>query len=159
MRDVSSISVMTDVANMQVVHRKSYMSVVSKACPKVSPVTDGEVVEMEGTNREETFRVSSGPCCLACFCCACSWGVPGASFVDSWCRLSAGHGVMLVAAQRLRVTKCTVRGVKWLLRVGRHWGKDLSSVVMYLDCLVVVRCNLVWFGGELHPMEHFVFGH
>ena len=39
----------------------------------------------------------------------------------------------------------------------RRWGKRLSSVVVYLDRPVVVRGNSVWFGGSLHPVEHYVF--
>ena len=53
------------------------------------------------------------------------------------CRRSAR--ALLAAAQRLRVGECAVRGVRWLLGVGRRWGKRLSSVVVYLDHPVVVR--------------------
>ena len=59
---------------------------------------------------------------------------------------------------RLRVGVCTVRGVRWLLGVGRRWGKRLSSVVVYLDRAVEVRGHSVWFGGTLHPVERYVFG-
>ena len=68
-----------------------------------------------------------------------------------------GTGALLAAARRLRVGECTVRGVRWLLGVGSRWGKRLSSVVVYLDRPVVVQGNSVWFGGSLHPVEHYVF--
>ena len=58
----------------------------------------------------------------------------------------------------MRVGECTVRGMRWLLGVGRRWGKRLSSVVVYLDHPVVVQGNSVWFGGALHPVEQYVFG-
>ena len=45
----------------------------------------------------------------------------------------------LLAAERgLRVGECGVRGVPWLLGVGRHYGKRLSSVVVYPDRPAVV---------------------
>ena len=69
-----------------------------------------------------------------------------------------GMGALLAAAGRLRVGECTVRGVRWLLGVGRRWGKRLSSLVVYLDRPVVVRGHSVWFGGSLHPVERYVFG-
>ena len=68
-----------------------------------------------------------------------------------------GMGALLGAARRLRVGECTVRGMRWLLGVGRRWGKRLSSVVVYLDRPVVVWGNSVWFGGVLHPVERYVF--
>ena len=70
-----------------------------------------------------------------------------------------GVGALLAMARRLRVGDCGVRRVRWLLGVGRRWGKHLSSVVVYLDCLVVVRGHSVWFGGALHPVERYVFDH
>ena len=69
-----------------------------------------------------------------------------------------GVGTLLAMARRLRVGECTVRGIRWLLGVGRRWGKRLSSVVVYLDRAVVVRGCSVWFGGALHPVERYVFG-
>ena len=54
--------------------------------------------------------------------------------------------------------ECTVRVVRWLLEFGRRWGKRLSSMVVYLDCPIVVRGNSVWFGSALHPAERYVFG-
>ena len=68
-----------------------------------------------------------------------------------------GVGALLAAARRLRIGVWAVRGVRWLLGVGRRWGKRLSSVVVYLDRPVVVRGNSVWFGGVLHTVEHYVF--
>ena len=58
-------------------------------------------------------------------------------------------GALCAAAGRLRVSECTVRGVRWLFGVGRRWGKRLFSVVVYPDRPVVVRGNSVWFGGAL----------
>ena len=58
-----------------------------------------------------------------------------------------GVGALLAAARRLRVGECTVCGVRWLLGIGRRWGKHLSSVVVYLDRPVVVRGSSVWFLG------------
>ena len=68
---------------------------------------------------------------------------------------------LLAAARGLSVGECGecgVRGVRWLLGVGRRWGKRLSSVVVYLDRQVVVRGHSLWFGGALHPVERYVFG-
>ena len=65
---------------------------------------------------------------------------------------------LLAAARRLRVGVCEVRGVRWLLGFGRHWGKRLSSVVVYLDHPVVVQGHSLWFGGALHPVDHYRFG-
>ena len=53
------------------------------------------------------------------------------------CRRS--RRALLVAAQGLRVSEYSVWGVRWLLGVGRRWGKRLSSVVVYLNRPVVVR--------------------
>ena len=64
---------------------------------------------------------------------------------------------LLAAARGMRVGECGVRGVRWLLDVGRHWSKRLSSVVVYLDRSVVVRGHSLWFGGALHPVERYHF--
>ena len=69
-----------------------------------------------------------------------------------------GVGTPLAMVRRMRIGDCSVRGVRWLLGVGSRWGKRLSSIVVYLDCPVVVRGHSVWFGGALHPVEHYVFG-
>ena len=69
-----------------------------------------------------------------------------------------GVGTLLGMARRLRVGECSVRGVRLLLGVGRHWGKRLSSVVVYLDRPVEVRGHSVSFGGALHPVLSYVFG-
>ena len=50
---------------------------------------------------------------------------------DMDCRRSVR--ALLAAAQGLSLVVCSVRGVRWLLGVGWHWGKRLSSVVVYLD--------------------------
>ena len=68
-----------------------------------------------------------------------------------------GVGALFAAASRLRVGESTVRGVRWMLGVGRRWGKRLSSVVVYLYRPVVVRGGSVWFGGALRPVERYVF--
>ena len=82
-----------------------------------------------------------------------------------WAQALLIHGVdcrpsmkaLLASARGLRVGECGVRGVRWLLGVGRRWGKRLSSVVVYLYCPVVVRGHSLWFGGALHPVECYVF--
>ena len=66
-------------------------------------------------------------------------------------------GTLLAMARRLRVRDCAVRCVRWLLGVGRQWGKRLSSVVVYLDRVVEVRGCSVSFGGALHLVEHYIF--
>ena len=68
-----------------------------------------------------------------------------------------GVGSLLLVAKRLHIRKCTVWGIRWVLGVGRRWGKRLSSVVVYLDSPVEVRGHSVCFGGTLHPVEHYVF--
>ena len=68
-----------------------------------------------------------------------------------------GIGTLLAAAGRLGGGEYTVCGVRWLLGVGRRWGKRLSSLVVYLDRPVVVRGHSMWFGGSLHPVERYVF--
>ena len=67
-------------------------------------------------------------------------------------------GALLAMARRLRVGNCVMRGIRWLLGLGRRWGKRLSSVVVYLDRQVVVLGHSVWFGGALHRVERYVFG-
>ena len=57
-------------------------------------------------------------------------------------------GALLAAARRLKVDEGGVRGVWWLLGVGSHWVKRLSSVVVYLDRVVVVQGHSLWFGGR-----------
>lgn len=70
-----------------------------------------------------------------------------------------GLGALSAAARRLSVGECAIRRVRWLLSVERRWGKRLSSVVVYLYRPVVVLGNSLWFGGALHPVEHYVFSH
>ena len=49
-------------------------------------------------------------------------------------------GSLLTAARMLQVGDCMMRGVKWLLEVGRHWSKRLSSVKGFVvPCLCVYR--------------------
>ena len=54
-----------------------------------------------------------------------------------------GVGALLAMVRRLRVGVRGVRGVRWLLGVGRQWSKRLSSMVVYLDRAVEVRGHLV----------------
>ena len=77
--------------------------------------------------------------------------------MDSWGGLSAEceGPVGGWAGAESRQVWCA--GVRWLLGVGRHWGKRLSSLVVYLDCQVVVWGYSLWFGGALHPVKHYVF--
>ena len=74
-----------------------------------------------------------------------------------WTTCRRGVWTLSAAARRLQVGECAVRGVRWLLGVGRRWGKRLSSLVVYLDRPFVVRGHWVWFGGSLHPVEHYIF--
>ena len=68
-----------------------------------------------------------------------------------------GVGTLVAMARRLSVGNCGVGSVRWLLGVGRRWGKRLCSVAVYFDRPVVVRRHSVWFGGAVHPVERFVF--
>ena len=67
-----------------------------------------------------------------------------------------GMRALLAAGGRLPVGDCTVRGVRWLLGVGRRCGKQLCSFVMYMDRPVVVHGHSVWFGGSLHSVDRYV---
>ena len=58
-----------------------------------------------------------------------------------WVDCRRGMGALLAAARKLRVGECAVHGVRWLLGVGRRWGKHLSLVVVYLDHPVVIWGN------------------
>ena len=154
-QEVRTIGVMTDVTNVRVVRETTYTSVASQACLEMSPATGDVDVEMGGTGGGP-----SGPPPVQVV--PADEPVPGVVRAQALlihvvdCR--RGVGALMVAARRLRVGECTVRGVRWLLGFGRHWGKSLSSVVVYLDRPVVVRGNSVWFGGALHPVERYVFG-
>ena len=152
--EVSTVGVMTDVTNVQVVQKTTYTSVASQACPEVVPESAGVDVEMGGMGGGPVGRPTSpvggdGP-------------VPGVIRAQALlihgvdCRRSMR--ALLAAARGLRVGECGVRGVRWLLGVGKHWGKRLSLVVVYLDRLLVVRGHSLWFGGALHPVERYVFG-
>ena len=154
--EVSTVSVQTDVSRVQVVRETTYASVASQACPEVAPSGGGVDVEMSGMGGGP-----SGPPPVP--------GVPVVPVVPEPGVVRAqallihgvdcrwGMGALLAAARGLRVGECFVRGVRWLLGMGRRWGKRLSSVVVYLDRPVVVRGNSVWFGGALHPVERYVF--
>ena len=154
--EVSTVGVQTEVSHMQVVRETTYASVASQACPEGSLGVGGEDVEMVG--------VGGGP--------AEPPPVPVVLLVPATCvpkvvQVQAllihgvdcrrGMGALLVAARSLQVGECTVRGVRWLLGVGRRWGKPLSLLVVYLDRPVVVCGHSVWFGGSLHPVERYVF--
>ena len=152
--EVSTVGVMTDVTNVLVVRKTTYVSVASQASPEVVAGAAGVDVEMGGMGGGP-----SGPPPTPV-----GFGVPVPGAVRAQALLI--HGVdcrrsaraLLAAARGLRVGECEVRGVRWLLGVGRRWGKRLSSVVVYLDRLVVVRGHSLWFGGALHPVERYVFG-
>ena len=154
--EVSTVSVQTDVSRVQVVRETTYASVASQACPEMAPSGVGVDVEMGGMGGGP-----SGPPPVPLASGGTAVPVPGVVRAQALlihgvdCR--RGMGALLVAARRMRVGDCTVRGVRWLLGVGRRWGKRLSSVVVYPDRPVVVRCNSVWFGGSLHPVEPYVF--
>ena len=154
--EVSTVGVQTDVSRVQVVRETTYASVASRACPEMAPSGVGVDVEMGGMGGGP-----SGPPPVPLTSGGTAVLVPGVVRAQALlihgvdCR--RGVGALLVAARRRRVGGCTVRGVRWLLGVDRHWGKHLSSVVVYLDRPVVVRGNSVWFGGALHPVERYVF--
>ena len=157
MPGVSTVSVQTDVSHMQVVRKATYASVASQACPEVALAGGGVDVKMGGMGGGP-----SGPHSVPPVPAVPTVPVPGVVRAQALlihgvdCRRAVG--ALLVAACRLRVGECTVHGVRWLLGVGRRWGKRLSSVVVYLDRPVVVRGNSVWFGGALHPVERYIFG-
>ena len=166
---VSVVGVHTDVSRVQVVCERTYASLATQAGACVGPV-DGDTVKGSvgepgslpagagvlgwGTNR----GVAGGG------------GTPlgGSRPTEGTVRAQAllihnvncrrGVGSLLSVAWRLWVGECSVREVRWLLGVGRYWGKRLSSVVVYLDHPVEIRGHSVWFGGALHPVEHYVFG-
>ena len=152
----STVGVQTDVSRVQVVCETTYASVAAQTYAGVAPVAEGVDVEMSGMGGGP-----SGPPPVPVVPVVAV--VPGLAVVPAQALLihgvvcRRGVGALLAAARRLRVGECAVRGVRWLLGVGRHWGKCLSSVVVYLDRPVVVRSNLVWFGGALHPVERYVF--
>ena len=157
MPGVSTVSVQTDVSRVQVVCKATYASVASQACPEMALAGGGVDVEMGGLGGGPL-----GPPPVPPVPVVPTVPVPGVVWAQALlihgidCR--RGVGALLAAAYRLKVGECTVRGVRWLLGVGRRWGKCLSSVVVYLDRPVVVRGNSVWFGGALYPEERYVFG-
>ena len=128
----------------------------SQACPEVAPVGVGVDVEMGGVGGGPPVPPLVPPVPVVPVV-----PVPGVVRAQALlihgvdCR--RGMRALLVATGRLRVGECTIRGVRWLLGVGRRWGKRMSSVVVYLDRPVVVRGNSVWFGGALHPVKRYVF--
>ena len=154
--EVSAVGVQTDVSRVQVVRETTYASVASQAYPQVAPTGVGVDVEMWGMGGGPAGPPPVPPVPVVPVV-----PVPGVVRAQALlvhgvdCR--RGMGALFAAARRLRVGECTVRGVRWLLGVGRRWGKRLSSVVVYLDRPVVVRGGSVWFGGALHPVEHYVF--
>ena len=153
---MSTVGSQTDVSRVQVVRETTYASVAAQTCSGAVPVAEGVDVEMGGMGGGP-----SGPPPVP--------GVPVVPVVPVPVVVRAqallihgvdcrrGMGALVAAARKLRVGECTVRGVRWLLGVGRRWGKRLSSVVVYLDRPVVVRGNSVWFGRALHPVERYVF--
>ena len=153
---VSTVSVQTDVSLLQVVRETTYASVAAQTCAGVAPVAGGVDVEMSGIGGGPSGPppvpvVPVVPVLPVCDV------VRAQALLIHGVDCHRGMWALLAAARRLRVGECAVRGVRWLLGVGRRWGKRLSSVVVYLDRPVVVRGNSVWFGGALHPVERYVF--
>ena len=154
--EVSTVGVMTDVSHVQVVRETTYTSVASQACPEGSLGVEGEDVEMGGVGCGPVgpLRVPVVPLVPAT-------RVPDVVRAQALlvhgvdCR--RGMGALLAAARRLRVSEFTVRGVRWLLGMGRRWGKRLSSLVVYLDRPVVVHGHSLWFGGSFYPVERCIF--
>ena len=140
-----------------IIHIHHYPSLASHACPEVSSGVRGSDVEMGGVGGGLAGSPSVPVIALVP-----APQVPGVVRVQALlihrveCR--RGMGALLAAPRRLRVGECAVHGVRWLLGIGRRWGQQLSLLVVYLDRPVVVRGHSVWFGGSLHPVEHYVFG-
>ena len=153
---VSTVGMQTDVSRVQVVRETTYASVASQACLEVAPTDVGVDVDMGGMGGGP-----AGPPPVPPVPVVPVGPVPGVVQAQALlihgvdCR--RGMGALFAAPRRLRVGECSVRGVRWLLGVGRRWGKRLSSSVVYLDRPVVVRGGSVWFGGALHPVERYVF--
>ena len=110
--EVSAVWVMTDVSNVQVVWETTYVSVASKASSKVVSGPAGVDVEIGRIG-----GCPSGPSSAPV-----GGGVPvpvvvqaQALLVHRDCRRSMG--ALLAATRRLRLKVCTVRGVRWLLRL------------------------------------------
>ena len=154
--EVSTVSLQTDVSRVQVVRETTYAFVAAQTCSEAVPVAMGVDIEMGGVGGGP-----SGPPPVPGMPIVPVVPVPGVVRAQALlihgvdCR--RGMGALFAAASRLSVGECTVRGVRWLLGVGRRWGKRLSSVVVYLDHPFVVRGNSVWFGGAPHPVERNVF--
>ena len=123
---VSTISVQTDVSRLQVVRETTYASVTSQACPEVAPAGGGVGVDKSGMGGGP-----SGPPPVTLVPVVPVVSVPrvvrsqALLFHGVDCR--RGMGALLAAARRLRVGDCTVRGVRWLLGVGRGWGKLVAG--------------------------------
>ena len=140
--------------NSMTLSYNNYDSLAFQAGPGVGSGPEGVNVEMGGMG-----GCPSGPPPAPD-----GGGVPVSGVVRAQALLI--HGVdcrwsvraLLAAAQGLRVGECGIRGARWLLGVGRRWGKRLSSVVVYLNRPVVVCGHSLWFGGLLHPVERYVFG-
>ena len=153
--EVSTVSVQTDVSCVQIVRETTYALVADQTSAGVGPVAEGVDVEMSGMGGGPP-----GPPPVPVVSVIPVVPVPGVvrvqALVIHGVDYRRGVGALLAAARRLRVGKCTVWSVRWLLRVGRRWGKRLSSVVVYLYRPVVVPGNSVWFGGALNPGEGYV---
>ena len=169
--EVSVVGVQTDISRVQVVRETTYASVATQAGACEVP-TGGDTV-MGGVGAPDPPPGGARVWDEGAGWGSVGGGGSGAPGMDPRpadgvvsaqallvhgvdCR--RGIGSLLAAARKLRVGKCTVRGVRWLLGVGRRWGKRLSSVVVYLDRPVDIRGHSVWFGGALHPVERYVFG-
>ena len=143
---VSVVGIQTDISRVQVVRETTYASMATQTGAggvgvdgdsvmggvEVPDVGLRPVVGVEGLVRAQALLIH---------------------VVD--CR--RGVATLLAMARRLPVGECSVHGIRWLLVVGRRWGKRLSSVVVYLDRAVVVRGCSMWFSGTLHPVERYVF--
>ena len=126
---MSTVSVQTDVSRVQVVHETTYASVASQACPEVAPARGGVDVEMSGMGGGPS---EPPPVPLVPVVPVVSMPVVVRAQALLFHGVDCGRGMggLLAAARRLRVSDCTINGVRWLLEVGRQCGKCLSSVVV-----------------------------
>lgn len=137
---VSTVGVMTDVRNLQVVRKTTYANMESQACPQVSPASSGVDVKMGGMG-------DGPPECPSVPVVPTVAPVPEIVWVQALLIHDVdchhGLGALLIVPRRLRGCECTVRGVRSLLGFSRRCGKSLSLVVVYLYHTVVVRGSLV----------------
>lgn len=141
--EMSTIGLITDVSCAQVMSEMSYAIVAFQVFPELELGTDEVDLKMRrkgnGHMEPPLFSVVTVDSVVT---------VPRVVQAQALWNHSVdgrrGIGVLVVAAKRLRVGKCTIRSVRWLLGSGRRWGKHMSSVVVFRDyCMgsVVMQCG------------------